>query len=181
MLVLSAPSFGHSDCERIVGGALAQPVLAVTSLAYVAAGAGVLAWARRARAPRAGAAGVALVGVGAGSFAFHGPQPSWAGTAHDAPIFALGAVFLAGLGSSLRRRDWSGWARPGGIFAVAVAAWVAGRTDSPRCRPDSLWQFHGAWHLISAAALGLAARHALDRGPAQTGVVQRPRKRAPRP
>jgi hypothetical protein len=38
MQVLTAPaSFGHSDCERIVGAALAQPVLAVTSLAYVAA------------------------------------------------------------------------------------------------------------------------------------------------
>ena len=36
MQVLTAPaSFGHSDCERIVvGAALAQPVLAVTSLAY---------------------------------------------------------------------------------------------------------------------------------------------------
>ena len=33
MLVLPALSFGQGDCERIVGGALAQPVLAVTSLA----------------------------------------------------------------------------------------------------------------------------------------------------
>ena len=69
MQVLTAPaSFGHSDCERIVGAALAQPVLAVTSLAYVAAGMAVLCWAMRVRAPLAGAAGVALVAVGAGSF-----------------------------------------------------------------------------------------------------------------
>ena len=81
MQVLTAPtSFGHSDCERIVGAALAQPVLAVTSLAYVAAGMAVLCWAMRLRAPLAGAAGVALVAVGAGSFAYHGPQPSWAGS-----------------------------------------------------------------------------------------------------
>src|SRR5688572_13721339 len=93
MLVLPAPSFGHGDCERIVGGALAQPVLAVTSLAYVAAGAIVLSGALRNKAPLAGTAGAALVGVGAGSFAFHGPQPAWAGTAHDVPIFALAAVF----------------------------------------------------------------------------------------
>ena len=56
-------SFGHSDCERVVAGALAQPVLAVTSLAYVGAGVAVLSWAVRVRAPLAGAAGVALVAV----------------------------------------------------------------------------------------------------------------------
>jgi hypothetical protein len=97
MQVLTAPaSFGHSDCERIVVGALAQPVLAVTSLAYIAAGMAVLSWAVRARAPLAGAAGVALVAVGAGSFAYHGPQPSWAELAHDWPIVAAGAVYAAG-------------------------------------------------------------------------------------
>jgi hypothetical protein len=82
-VLTAAASFGHSDCERIVGAALAQPVLAVTSLAYVAAGVAVLCWAVRVRAPLAGAAGVALVAVGAGSFAYHGPQPSWAELAHD--------------------------------------------------------------------------------------------------
>ena len=98
MQVLTAPaSFGHSDCERIVGAALAQPVLAVTSLAYVAAGVAVLSWAVRVRAPLAEAAGVALVAVGAGSFAYHGPQPSWAELAHDWPIVAVGAVYAAGL------------------------------------------------------------------------------------
>src|SRR6478735_2526581 len=89
MQVLTAPaSFGHSDCERIVGAALAQPVLAITSLAYVAAGVAVLCLAMRLRAPLAGTAGVALVAVGAGSFAYHGPQPSWAEPAHDWPIIA---------------------------------------------------------------------------------------------
>ena len=47
-------SFGHSDCERIVGGTLAQPVLALTSLGYVAAGVAVLCWAARVMAPLAG-------------------------------------------------------------------------------------------------------------------------------
>ena len=82
-VLTAAASFGHSDCERIVGATLAQPVLAVTSLAYVAAGMAVLCWAVPVRAPLAGAAGVALVAVGAGSFAYHGPQPSWAELAHD--------------------------------------------------------------------------------------------------
>lgn len=160
MQVLTAPaSFGHSDCERIVvGAALAQPVLALTSLAYVAAGMTVLSWAIRVRAPLAGAAGVALVAVGAGSFAYHGPQPSWAKFAHDWPIVAVAAVYTAGLAQSGRRQRWSAWAAPAGIFALGLAAYAAGRSGSPLCRPDSLWQYHGAWHVLSAAAAGLAAR-----------------------
>ncbi|HET6734963.1 hypothetical protein [Mycobacterium sp.] len=150
--------FGHTDCERIVGGELAQPVLAVTSLAYVVAGVAVLLWAVRVRAPLAGAAGVALVAVGGGSFAYHGPQPSWAELAHDLPIVALGVVCVAGLVLSWRRKRLSVWAAPAGVFALALAAYAAGRSGSPLCRPDSLWQYHGAWHVLSAVAAGLAAR-----------------------
>ncbi|MGH8997766.1 MAG: hypothetical protein ACRDY7_00040, partial [Acidimicrobiia bacterium] len=75
--------FGDTDCEHLRDGLLAQPANALTSLAYVAAGAEVLRQARRARAPLAAAGGVALMGVGAGSYAFHGPQPSWADAAHN--------------------------------------------------------------------------------------------------
>lgn len=165
MQVLTAPaSFGHSDCERVVGAALAQPVLAVTSLAYVAAGMAVLCWAMRVRAPLAGAAGVALVAVGAGSFAYHGPQPSWAELAHDWPIVAAGAVYAAGLARSRRRQRRSAWATAAGVFALGLAAYAAGRSGSPLCRPDSLWQYHGAWHVLSAAAAGWAAR-AMAPGP----------------
>jgi hypothetical protein len=172
MQVLTAPaSFGHTDCERIVGAALAQPVLAVTSLAYVAAGVAVLSWAVRVRAPLAGAAGVALVAVGAGSFAYHGPQPSWAEPAHDWSIVALGAVYAAGLAWSWRQQRWSAWAAPAGVFALGLAAYVAGRSGSPLCRPDSVWQYHGAWHVLSAAAAGWAARAMAPRP--RLGVNQR--------
>ncbi|BBZ14772.1 hypothetical protein [Mycobacterium branderi] len=159
MQVLTAPgSFGHSDCERVVvGAALAQPVLAVTSLAYVAAGVAVLVWAARVKAPLAAAAGAALVAVGSGSFAYHGPQPSWAKFAHDWSIVAAGAVYTAGLARSARRQRWSTWAAPAGVLAVGLAAYAAGRSGSPLCRPDSLWQYHGAWHILSAAAAGWAA------------------------
>jgi hypothetical protein len=157
-------SFGHSDCERIVDGVLAQPVLAVTSLAYVAAGIAVLSWAVRVKGLLAGAAGVALVAVGAGSFAFHGPQPSWAGLAHDWSIVAVGAVYAAGLARSARRQRWSVWLTAVGVFVLGLAAYAAGRSGSPLCRPDSLWQYHGAWHVLSAAAAGWAAR-AMVQGP----------------
>jgi hypothetical protein len=156
---LTAPAgFGHTDCERIVGGVLAQPVLAVTSLSYVVAGVAVLVWAVRVRGSLAGVAGVTLVAVGAGSFAFHGPQPSWAGLAHDGPIVVVGVVYAAGLVLSARRQRWSAWMAPAGVFALGLAAYAAGRSGSPLCRPESLWQYHGAWHVLSAIAAGLAAR-----------------------
>lgn len=170
-ILRAAPGFGYSDCERIVDTALAQPVLALTSMAYVAAGLAALVWAARVRTTLCAAAGVALVAVGAGSFAYHGPQPLWAGPAHDWPIVALAAVCAAGLVGSVSRREWSKWAAPAVIFAVGLAAYVAGRSGSPLCRPDSLWQFHGVWHLLSAIA-ALAAALAMARGPMRSAPRQ---------
>ncbi|GFG50386.1 hypothetical protein CQY20_06830 [Mycolicibacterium agri] len=149
-------NFGHSDCERIVDGALAQPVLAITSLAYVVAGIVVLCWTLRLRAPLASTAGVVLVAVGVGSFAFHGPQPAWAQPAHDWPIIAAAVVYAAGFVSSRQRRRL--WAAAAAVFVFGLAAYAAGRTGSPLCRPDSLWQYHGAWHVLSAAAAACGAR-----------------------
>ncbi|MCK0174831.1 MULTISPECIES: ceramidase domain-containing protein [Mycobacteriaceae] len=159
MRFLTAPTeFGLSDCERIAEGVLAQPVLAVTSLAYVAAGLVVLCWARRWRAPLAWAAAVVLVAIGIGSFAFHGPQPSWAKPAHDLPIIAAAVVYAAVLARSRRSRWRSVWVPAAGIFALGLVAYAAGRSGSPLCRPDSLWQYHGAWHVFSAIAAVYAAR-----------------------
>jgi hypothetical protein len=172
MHVLSAAArLGNSDCERIMVGALAQPVLAVTSLAYVAAGLAVLPWFVRVRAPLAATAGLVLVAVGAGSFAYHGPQPSWAKLAHDWPIVVAGAVYAAGLVRSARRHQWSAWRKPAGIFVLGLTAYAAGRSGSPLCRPDSLWQYHGAWHVLSAVAAGRAVL-AMGPGP-PVGVHQR--------
>ena len=159
MLLLTAPArLGLSDCERIAGDALAQPVLAITSSAYVAVGVAVLWWAIRMRASLAVAAGVALLAVGAGSFAFHGPQPSWAGTAHDWPIVVVAAVYVTGFARSRGRQTRSVWAVATGLFALGLVAYAAGRSGSPLCRPDSVWQYHGAWHVLSGAAAGWAAR-----------------------
>lgn len=144
------------DCEHAVDTALAQPVLALTSLAYVVAGLAVLWWAVRVRGALAAAAGVVLIAVGAGSFAFHGPQPSWAGPAHDWPIIALAAVYAVGLALTARRQRRV-WLTAAGIFALGVIAYAAGHSGSPLCRPESLWQYHGAWHILSAAAAGYAA------------------------
>ena len=153
---IASTGFGHSDCERIVSAALAQPVLAVTSLAYVAAGALLLVPAVRVRAPLPVASAVALVAVGAGSLAFHGPQPSWAEPAHDLPIVALGVVCVAAVAQSGGRQRWTALVSVAGVFALGLVAYAAGRSGSPLCRPDSLWQYHGAWHVLSAVAAVLA-------------------------
>ncbi|GAT15494.1 hypothetical protein [Mycolicibacterium thermoresistibile] len=152
-----AAGMGGADCERLVDAVLAQPVLAVTSLAYLIAAGLVLTWAVPADSLLAGTAGVVLLTVGIDSFAYHGPQPSWAQPAHDWPILAVAVVYTFALLRTGRRR-WRVWAGAGAVFALAVAAHLAGRTGSPLCSPDSWWQWHGVWHVLSATAAASGAR-----------------------
>jgi hypothetical protein len=162
-------AMGGADCEGLRAGWLAQPANALSSLSYVAAGAGLL-WRDRpagggGRPLIPGAAG--LVAVGVGSFAYHGPQPAWAGLAHDGAIawlvFALARRGLALLRPPVAGRRGPGalaaaW-RPAALWLVPVsAAYLAGRTGSSFCAPASLWQGHAAWHALSAVALALALR-----------------------
>lgn len=155
---------GGPDCERIGAGWLAQPANAVSSLAYVAVAGWLLCDARRPGNDRIVLVGSAsaLAAVGAGSLAYHGPQPGWAPLVHDGSILGLGAVLfgVAARGLVLRRslgepRRW--WA-VGALAAAGLAAYAAGRTGSRLCRPDSVLQFHGIWHGLSALALGAAVR-----------------------
>ncbi|HVE45492.1 MAG TPA: hypothetical protein VNA57_01925 [Acidimicrobiales bacterium] len=85
-----------SDCERVSGGWLAQPANAASSVAYAVVGVWLLRRAVKSPPSRAlfTAAGLGLVAVGLGSVAYHGPQPAWAGAAHDGSILALLAVFV---------------------------------------------------------------------------------------
>lgn len=39
-----------------------------------------------------------------------------------------------------------------GAFLSAYAIWLTGTNESPSCDPDSLFQAHAAWHLLSALA-----------------------------
>src|SRR3954453_18921073 len=100
---VSSP-LGASDCEAIRDGWLAQPTNAVSSLAYVAAG----AWfgrrlARRPRGVTPLGAGyvVLLVGNGLGSFAYHGPQVTGSEVAHDIPAVGLVVLSIGTVGSRL--------------------------------------------------------------------------------
>jgi hypothetical protein len=110
------------DCERIVSGFLGQSTNALSSLAFLVAAAWILILALRSeRATRVAMLVLALV-VGAnavGSFARHGPDPSWAQWAHDAAIMSV-LLFIAvhALGRMC------GW-RPTveiGVYAFGLAA-----------------------------------------------------------
>jgi len=162
-----ADRMGCSDCERIRDGWLAQPVNALTSLAFVGAAGLVLARTWRPARDRRGevAAYTAILAlVGLGSVAFHGPQPPGARAMHDVPIPVL--LGLA-VGTPLIRRHRGrpplpGWdRRRGGTLATtvvaALASYAGGRTGAPTCDPDSPLQLHGAWHVLSAAGFVVVA------------------------
>lgn len=167
-VVLEQPAtLGDGDCEALRDGIWGQPTNTVSSFAFIGSG-GWLAM-RAARLPRGrrrgAAAYAALVALtGAGSVAYHGPQFPGAQFAHDVPILgALGigtAVPLWRLRSG--RAPLPGWspalgAALAGTGVLAGSAYLAGRTASPLCRPRSLLQPHGLWHLATAASLGMWA------------------------
>jgi hypothetical protein len=104
-----------ADCEILADGFLAQPINAVSSLAFVVAGL-LLLFATRGRlqGPLAAAFSVTLLAVGLGSVAFHGPGGVVADWVHDGSITALLVLIVAAeIGHAIgwsQRRVVSGWA-----------------------------------------------------------------------
>jgi hypothetical protein len=153
---------GSADCERIRDGGLAQPVNAVTSLAYAAASLAVLRRLAKKPAPARlllTAQSVALLAASAGSVSYHGIQHKYAQRWHDVSmaiaVVATGLVVIHGV----TRHDLSP-ARIRRLLLLAVAAVAAyggGRTESPLCRPDSILQLHAMWHVLSASVSVVAA------------------------
>jgi hypothetical protein len=111
---------GASDCELLRDATLAQPVNALTSLAYVVTGAVVIATARRRHRPFVSATvfGSCLIAVGIGSALFHGPQPAGSRLLHDLPIIVTVLFVLVHDLDVVR----PGRVRPWPTFAAAVAA-----------------------------------------------------------
>jgi hypothetical protein len=147
----------------------------VSSLAFLPAGAWVAGRSRHLSGWRRWeglGVGAALIANGFGSFAYHGPQPSWAKLVHDGPIVAVVALLAVNeIGRRTDRAPTSAAedrARHAGKLALlsgaaAVAAYALGRTGSPACRPEALFQWHAAWHVLAAVALAAAAEERIDR------------------
>jgi hypothetical protein len=171
-------TLGASDCERLRDGLLAQPVNALSSLAYLAAG-GWVAWAARRAEPacrRAAVAfGLTLALTGAGSADYHGPGSPAARWLHDlgiqAPLLFVAVRDLAdaariGPGGALGLQA-AGVAAAGVTLALvpgsatALAVWLAGAVLAgeavmlPR-RLRSRRGRRGAWRADALAGAALA-------------------------
>ena len=200
------------DCERLVAGAIEQPVNSLTALALVAVGAWVLLPIGRPRGRLPAVFGLALVAAGLGSVAFHASGSAAAHWLHDVSLIGvLGVVALvhagraaravpgvvAGYGALLAAAGALRALVPGStdaavavllvavvvaevvarrrgagplldvpvvaLFGLGLVALALGRTGGPLCAPDSVLQWHGAWHALAAASAGLWVRAA---GPA---------------
>ena len=88
-------------CEPHWSGFLREPANAISSVAFVVAGAGILIANQRGEVRRDPLArdrrtvfALLVAGVGVGSFIQHGPHPEWQAYAHDLPLAAV-LVFVA--------------------------------------------------------------------------------------
>jgi hypothetical protein len=169
-MVVVMLALAEADCERLHSGWLAQPANAVSTLAFVMIGSWLLLGSRRAGAGRGAliAGGVAMIGAGVGSLAYHGPQPGWADLLHGGSVVAM-ALLIAGrtigllVAAATRRVIISAWKSAIPWVALALAAYVAGRSGSPLCHPATIWQPHAAWHLLSAVAIGTVLSRSVHR------------------
>lgn len=165
--ILHMRAFGASDCERARGGVLAQPCNAVTSLAFVLAGAFILDRGARSRHRRASRIlfGATTVATGIGSGLYHGPQPAYAQRLHDLPIIAvLSQVALFEIDRVRRGHlpEPRAYAAALASVSLGAVAYKGGRTSSRLCNPDSVVQLHGVWHLCAAFSLAAYARAYLE-------------------
>ncbi len=123
---------GGSDCEELSDGLLAQPINAITSLAYTVVGVGVLllAWRRGRVTLDAWVYGGLLVAIGLGSVLFHGPQPAGSRVLHDLPITLTVFYMVAADVQLLRNGRPTRWA----IFVPAAAALPKSLTPLVDCQ-----------------------------------------------
>lgn len=117
---------GSSDCEELGDGYLVQPINAITSFSYVVVGIAIAiaAWRLRRSVVQSLVYAVSLVGIGLGSVAFHGPQPSGSRIMHDLPIvFTLALVVVHDLGLLLPavQRQWVPWFAGTSVAVIPIA------------------------------------------------------------
>ena len=122
---------GESDCEAIGNGFLAQPINAVSSLAFTVIGLLAIWWATRVtgneRAVRI-VFGILMVLTGAGSVMFHGPQGPGSQFAHDVTfLVTVWFVAIVNIAQTLRWRRTLGWA----VFVAGSAVLSVALVLSP--------------------------------------------------
>lgn len=76
----------------------------------------------------------------------------------DAGLVVIGGLAVALVGIEVRARRVL--STPPIVFilaAIALSLQVLGRTGGPLCEPDSVFQLHAAWHVLTATAVALWA------------------------
>lgn len=85
------------------------------------------------------------------------------------PVAGVGELAAYRAGYRPRPSDgWSSWMAGWVIVIVslvlAVGAFLLGRTVSPLCNPGSVFQYHAAWHVLSAVSAAAFAFAGLEHG-----------------
>jgi hypothetical protein len=93
-------------CERLDFSFWAEPVNALTNLAFLVAA--LIMWRRSAGVPMARALAGVLFAIGIGSFLFHTLATVWAALADTLPILAFILLYLFAVHRDVL--DWPGWA-----------------------------------------------------------------------
>jgi len=121
-------------CERYGDGFLGQPANAVTSVAFVVAGVGILVVDGRSETHRgipvrnrqSVVYALLVSGIGVGSLIQHGPHPDWQAYAHDLPLAAVLVFVAADAVSDLTARELSpAWWLIPAVAMVPVVAFGA--------------------------------------------------------
>jgi hypothetical protein len=166
-------AIGESDCEHIGSGFLAQPMNAISSLAFVLIGFAIWLSANRnegqERVSRWVFGGL-LVATGIGSVLFHGPQGPASHFLHDATflvaLVTLVVLNLAGVFGWDSQRKWMILAVSSGVSVVILLVWptstniIAGvavlalvGVDISIHRSSSV---HQRWWIASIVTMGFA-------------------------
>ncbi len=132
MIVSFIGAIGESDCENIGAGFLAQPVNAISSLAFVLFGIIVVVSAvsqpRNERVNRF-IVGTLMIATGGGSVLFHGPQGPASHFLHDATILltmaAIATMNIAGLLHWTEKRVWLILGATGVGVTAVLLVWPA--------------------------------------------------------
>jgi hypothetical protein len=159
---------GESDCEEIRAGPIAQPVNALSSLAYVAGGSWVAARGVQAERPAAVTFGALLGGVGIGSVLYHGPCPPGARETHDSTLAAALALVVLHNAAAVtgRHRPVPRVVQAAAVVAAALPVVASGRFTNPvvavlglagAATEAMVVRSHGTAGRSAAAALTLGA------------------------
>ncbi len=123
-------TLGESDCESVGDSLLAQPVNALSSLAFSVMGVFILAtlsrWEGRERTNRV-IFGILMIGTGIGSFLFHGPQGPASHFLHDVTflltVFAVALMNVAAVVAWTEQRTLATLGVVGLVLSALLIIW----------------------------------------------------------